>query len=304
MNNKEQEPTLYFFRTKPENMISFPPLASSLQSLESSFFLIALERYPHAHIACASAIESALKAGLKKSPKDWGGLKQLTDQARSRGLRSSELEPLKNFRDLRNEMMHHGFSPKDNVKTAASLLEDGFRYLAECYKEFFNFDLYDGLLVEFAAQLAVAEEVYSKAKEIPELDLTYCFRAFGHLLRWSIKDSLMAHWEFQSALDADEWGGKFDACQELKDKLERRLDPPAFLDCPICDEPESLVCQLDDDKLDDGEISVKQAQCVNCGLTVPLSCPYLADVLCRKQIEEKREEILQDYGIPAVRPLQ
>jgi hypothetical protein len=70
MNDKNQKPTLHFFRDTPDNMISCPPLCSSLQNLESSFFLISLGRYPHAFVACVSAIESALKAALKFGERD------------------------------------------------------------------------------------------------------------------------------------------------------------------------------------------------------------------------------------------
>ena len=57
-----EEPTFVFFRNRPDGLAEKPPLASSMQSLETSFFLIALYRYPHALSTCASAIEAAVKA--------------------------------------------------------------------------------------------------------------------------------------------------------------------------------------------------------------------------------------------------
>ena len=59
MRNVDAEPTLGFFRCKPEGMAARPPLSSSLQNLESCFFLVAFGRYPHALVSCASAIESS-----------------------------------------------------------------------------------------------------------------------------------------------------------------------------------------------------------------------------------------------------
>jgi len=64
-----REPTLLFFRHRPADWATRDYIASSMQSLETSLFLIASRRYPHALLVCASAIESALKAadiGAKK----------------------------------------------------------------------------------------------------------------------------------------------------------------------------------------------------------------------------------------------
>lgn len=64
MDELVNNPELSFFRVTPEGMMSRPPLCSSLQNLESSFLLVALARFPHALVMCASAVESAMKAVL------------------------------------------------------------------------------------------------------------------------------------------------------------------------------------------------------------------------------------------------
>src|SRR5438270_11346427 len=46
MIETDEKPELHFFRRTPDDLISRPPLGSSLQNLESSFFLIALGRFP------------------------------------------------------------------------------------------------------------------------------------------------------------------------------------------------------------------------------------------------------------------
>lgn len=56
------EPTILFFRHRPGALAGSAALASSIQSLETSFFLIALGRFPHALCTCAAAIETAIQA--------------------------------------------------------------------------------------------------------------------------------------------------------------------------------------------------------------------------------------------------
>ena len=81
------------------------------------------------------------------------------------------------------------------------------------------------MLIEFGNHLRIAEEVFDKVKLLPDLDPVYCLRALGHLLRWSVKDSLMSHWEAEAARIADEDGAKFDTVRRQKEKIERLLEP-------------------------------------------------------------------------------
>src|SRR5688572_22412072 len=107
---RPEDPWLLLFRNKPTELMTHPPLASSLQSLESCLFLISLMRYPHALTACASAIEGALKArpGYVEQRKTF---QQLLSQVRQN---SAELAlftqaQLDDFRNLRNRIVHLGF---------------------------------------------------------------------------------------------------------------------------------------------------------------------------------------------------
>jgi hypothetical protein len=297
MSDKQQTPTLHFFRATPDNLISHPPLCSSLQNLESCFFLLALERYPHALIACASAIESGIKAALKIRPEVWVDLKDLLAQVRSHSHRLQQFSQwnLDNPRRTRNRMVHYGFSPQDDEQTAVLLRKVGFRFLNQCYEEFFDFSLEKGLRPDFFQQLSIATEVYDKAKNIRGLSFTYCFRAFSHLLRWSVKDSLMSHWEPESAQSADETGLKFALCEKQRGKLEQLFIQCWFFDCPICNDVETFACELDDDQLDIGKVHLQRAVCVSCGLVIPHGCPFLTDAICREQIEEKSPVILRAF---------
>lgn len=296
MSDKQQTPTLHFFRATPDNLMSHPPLCSSLQNLESCFFLLALERYPHALISCTSAIESGIKAALKIG-QGWVELKDLLDQARGHAHRLQQFSQwnLDNLRKARNRMIHYGFSPQDDEQTAVLLLKVGFPFLSQCYEEFFDFSLEKGLLPDFFQQLKIATEVYNKAKNMRGLNFTYCFRAFSHLLCWSVKDSFMSHWELESAQSADETGLKFAVCAKQKGKLEQLFIQCWFFNCPICGDIETFACELDDNQLDREKVHIQRAVCVSCGLVIPHGCPFLADAICRKQIEEKSPEILRAF---------
>src|SRR4029434_10175551 len=82
VNEQAEEPRFHLFRLPPADLRARPPLASSLQSFESSLFLVALRRYPHALTACVFASESALKAVCNEPSARKDGLKELLTRAR------------------------------------------------------------------------------------------------------------------------------------------------------------------------------------------------------------------------------
>jgi hypothetical protein len=192
---EKDAPKLTFFRETPQDLLSHPPLASSLQNLETSFLLTALWRYPHALVSCASAIESALKAAFNSKRND--GLRKLLMQAQHHISPAERLaqRDLDEFCEKRNEIIHRGFSPKDDEISAVLLLKAGIPFVEQCYKVFFDFRLkqhgeqYGGLLPDLDRHLNISEKVYARAKEIDGINLTYCFLSFSHDIRWGIN-----HW--------------------------------------------------------------------------------------------------------------
>jgi hypothetical protein len=272
-------PELNFFRTTPKNLMTRPPLCSSLQNLESSFFLVMLGRFPHALVMCASAIESAMKSLLRIDEKSDVKAGELYKMAAKHcpAISGFDRSSLRTFRNSRNRIVHYGFSPKDDEETAQLLLSAGYPYLIICYKKFFDFDLLDGLVVEFSGQLKIALDVYSKTRELPNQHFSYCFRAFSHLVRWSIRESLMPEWENDASIHAEETGFKFEQCEKLKSELKLAFGTTWVFDCPICDDIATFVCELDEDHMDEHVISLERGMCASCGFTVPYGSPYLAD---------------------------
>jgi len=303
-SSSDQKPELIFFRDTPKDLLDRPPLASSLQNLETSFLLLAVWRYPHALVSCASAIESALRSAFDSGRKSFSELLKLANAEFPPDVFSQS--DLDEFREKRNEIVHYGFSAKDDEISAVLLLKTGYRLIQQCYKTFFDFSLkrndgtHGGLLPNFDHHLDIAERVYLMAKDEPNLNLTYCFIPFAQEIRWSIQQSLMSRWQRQ-VLNAEEtnwpnisWDLKEKETEEL---FWKAFDPAWKFDCPICGDVESFICELDGDELDKTVIRLKRGMCVNCGLFIPANCPFLADEICSEQIEEERSKIFSDFGI-------
>jgi hypothetical protein len=291
-----QEPTLLFFRHRPEGWNV--PIASSMQSVETSFFLIALGRYPHALSVCASAIESNLQAaGIGAKEKD--GLQDLVKKAKksSDAVEQFSDELLDHFRETRNRITHRGFSPKDDSESVSLYLDIGLPFLSLCFREFHAFDLMDGLLGEYVEHITAAQKVYLLAKNGPILDMSYCLHSFGHLIRWSFKHNFSAGWEINALVHAEQIGGKFEKTYAEKRDLERLFEVSRSFDCPVCDDIDGVVAELDPSELDKGEVSPMRMACTNCGFVVNRDQPYLSKVLLGKQITESKTQVLKEYGI-------
>jgi hypothetical protein len=305
MITNQEEPKLIFFREKPKDLLTHPPLASSLQNLETSFLLIAMHRYPHALIACASAIESAIKAALKitsdEDIKLWPLIKKAKKKYPSFTSRS-DYNKIDNFRLKRNHMVHFGFIPKDDEESATLLLQTGYNLIAECYETFFKFSLQGkgnndgGLKPELANHLDVAKWTYIKAQKEKGHDPIYCFISFAHCIRWEFQYQTLSDWQ-DDVLTLEEEGGckSWEFKEKQKEELRSAFEPSWDFDCPVCYDPKSFICELDDKRLDKGEIRLKRGVCVHCNLIIPRDCPFLADELCAEQIDNARPTILKEY---------
>jgi hypothetical protein len=297
---KMPEPTFLFFRSPPKNVEARTALASSMQSLDSVLLLVALMRYPHALTTCASAIESAIKSSLAgKTLGSRNGLNDLLEAAKRESIELAAFPAgaLAEFRRARNRITHDGFSPRDDSESVGLLLEVGFPFLNQCYLHLFSFDLWDALLPEYAQQMEIGTEVYLRGKHVAELDRSYCLKSLGHLIRWSLKDNFSAGWEIQELVESEESGSGFDFKHKQREMLERLFGPEWVFDCPLCREPQAVVCQLDEDQLRSRIIVPKRLACTNCGLVVKSAELYLSEALLKDEIAAAKESILKDYRL-------
>ena len=306
-HDHQEQPTLYFFRDWPANLINRPPLASSLQHLETSFLLIAMYRYPHALVSCGSAIESAIKAAINATPNDRLDFKELIEKAEQKFPLFTTINKtdIKSFRSKRNEIIHYGFSPKDDGISAIHLLRTGYDLLEDCYKSFFQFSLsgdnnsMGGLNPDFSHHLRIARAAYHKYKESKELDFTNCFISFARKVQCYMRPTFMTKWE-NNKLYADviiDNGESWDFNEKQIEKISRTMDIPWRFNCPVCDEIDSFVCDLDDDQLDLGKVSLKKGTCGNCSLSISSNFSFLVDELCKDQFDREKPKIFKDLGI-------
>jgi hypothetical protein len=298
-------PTLLFFRNTPKDLLSHPPLASSLQNLKTSFLLLAMGRYPSALIACASAVESAVQATFPNLRRK--RFQELLEHANSGfhiGLRF-HTNDLDQFRQKRNHIIHFGFSHSDDEESAALLLDTGYRLIEQCYEKYFDFPLkrkgiyFGGLLPNFDRHLEVAQIVYQRTRHIRNVEAAWCFIPLAQEMRWRIRDSMLSNWEAEVLQDEEEG---FERRFEFQEREKRNLLQDTFevsweFDCPICDYPDALVCELESQALEKRQIRLNRAVCVSCGLAIPNNCPTLADELCADQLVETQPLILKEYGM-------
>jgi hypothetical protein len=298
------EASFEFFRKLPAAPVP-DGLLASLQAFETSLFLIALERFPHALTSCTFAVEAALKASplCKRASK---GLLEVIAAARkaSPAIEAFPQEDLDHLRQKRNDIVHKGYSPKDDNISGDLLLNVGMPFLSCCYREFHAFDILESLLPAIAEQTRIAGVVYGRRRSAllqqprkNEQDVTYCFRALAHLIGWSCKDSFSPSWELRALQQAEEIGAKFDRIADACDKLERLFRYAWRFDCPICSEHKGAVADLDEDALVNETLRPTSLTCPSCALVVRSEHEFLAEELLAPCLAQEEVAILMDYGI-------
>jgi hypothetical protein len=310
---------LSFFRTVPEGAESLPPLLSSLQSLETCFYMIALGRYPAALIACASAWESLLRAHYRIPAQDEVRFSELLEWFRKERSRFSNVgaEQVREFREARNRMIHAGFSPKDDGYSVQLLLSIGFPYLFDLHREGFDvyfdwrhaqpgakdfLELMDNpkadrcvLIPDFADSLIDAIATWSRYREDSALVLSPL-----HLLpfRQRVIDGLAPSFRSRSesaAINAT-YTGKFDkaytAILDSKESLLSYFSEAWDFECPFCSgESDPFIGEFDDEAMDQGQLRLRRGACASCGNSAPAGAAPLINYWLRAQLKEKEDQI-------------
>ncbi len=304
---KEEQPSFVFFRATPADMMKHPPLASSLQSFETCLFLIALERFPGALAACATAVESVIKAKLGMPPGDRVQLWELLKEIRRRcvSLRLYDESKLARFRETRNRVVHYGFSPRDDERCAVELLETGLPFLEKCYSELFRFDLISrpgggrqtGLDFGVAKHYEVCREVYQRARQLRGIEFRYCFRTLAHYITLMVKQTKMTAIEYRLMQQQDERGVKDEHEARERYRIEGIFQGGAWeFDCPVCGGRSTMMAELDGEELNNKRVLLRQCICVRCEMVVPEGCPYLCEQLFSVPTE-LQAKIMKESGI-------
>jgi transcription elongation factor Elf1 len=156
----------------------------------------------------------------------------------------------------------------------------------------------DGLVLDVSKHLDIALKVFNLVENASNQNLKCSFSSFAHLIRWNwLRESSLSELEL-SITDKNQYNEiKFNIKRTIQDKLENILSPSWSFDCPVCDEPDSFICEMDKVKLNNKIVSLKRGACANCDLVLKQELPILVNVLCEKQLIEINEEILREYGI-------
>lgn len=298
---RDEQPAMVLFQNLPKWQ-ERDPLISSLQGLESCLMLIALQRYPHALVTLVSALESGLKAGLGLNERDRKGLVALFDMARTdkQAFHDYSRSHLFEMLNHRNAIVHHGFSPRDDNGSAALLVRIGFPLLCDCHSTFFGFDVFKGL-GPFGYFLRTA---IAAGKQVPGpacIQHVHALIGVAHSVFWSIHQGMLPYWQGEALGLMDEMGE--DPRPALRDQLDARIEReggfPVSIQCPVCGEPDMLVCDLHADKgeVEKGLLSVEWGRCVNCRLLFPKGATVIADLLCADGLTEQKPKLMRALGI-------
>jgi len=154
MKTTGREPTLLFFRERPHGWSASASIAGSLQSIETSFFLTALGRHPHALLVCTSAIESCLQAA-SIGAKERDGLQGLIKKAGSASVEIQNFPAafLDRLREARNRSPWSGFRyelpwhcgsilkrsrPCWSLKNCTKMVETGSWFMSDSMESLFT----------------------------------------------------------------------------------------------------------------------------------------------------------------------
>ena len=173
---------IFDFFSVPPSVSTVPSLASSIQSLETCFFLLALDRYPHALTACVSAIESCIKASpsCQRENELWRLIKAAIKQ--SGRLSQFPEADLDDLRKTRNRIVHEGFIPKDDSHSVFLLLNVGFPFTLQCFSELHRLGLMRYMNSQYGKQINISNAVFRRVKrfqetnDLTEFEFTYCLR--------------------------------------------------------------------------------------------------------------------------------
>lgn len=283
------------FRSRPDEP-GRTSLVSSMQSFETSSFLIGLHRYPHAFSTTVFALESALKAAFDGRNRS---LQELLQQAarESELVRRIPLADVDHLRTTRNRIVHRGFSPADDSLSAELFLGTAVPLLDATYRGFFGFDLYEGLLPEIAGQLRIARRAFAERERGAEVDATRFLLLMASLIRVRVQQALTSVAADATAERASEIGMAFEHVTERRAVLEGSVENPWPFDCPVCDEVEVFVGDLDGDALDERRVVIRRGYCASCGLTVLERSAALINMALAEALTNQRDAIFGEFGI-------
>lgn len=283
-----------FLRSTPDGMHGNPSLISSLQSFETMLILIGQLRYPHALVISMVAIESALRTYLKVPPADEVRIRKLCKAARRQVPALGEIADkcdLEGCIDARNEIVHSGYVPLHQDVAARWLMGTAIPYLKACARHFFNYDLTTALLEDFGKHLKQADRIYQVVRKDPALPARSSLYTLAFFIRYELARAVSPDPEYFSYISK----ARFDDIAAPRNILHDKYNAWHDFGCPVCGEPECLVCELG--SFDEpGEIEIAHGHCLNCGYAIPAAWKHVAHEVLGTELDNQRNAIFEKFG--------
>lgn len=284
-------------RDQIESALQQPPLISALQSFENSLLLLAHRRYPQAVVALFSATESAYKAHFKLGQRENIEINPMIEYIRDRGIVTFNFDNIrKGFQKVRNQIIHYGYSTKDDEIAADSYFRIGLPFFDAWIMATAGFSPIKKLvhrlpdLLVQACQFASEQSFDATAIEKSSL--------FVHAIGHHIREALLTPIEL-SVLNRDAERGilGFESrCEIIKQQFGH--DPAIHALCPCCGRDDELLVQLDESLLDQKIFVPIFAECLSCGFYLPDSSDAWKRRVAELSISAlARERTLRDCGL-------
>ena len=297
----DNEPILIFFRNRPSNLLARPPLASSMQSLETVFILLSQFRYPHALVSINSAIEGAIKSfpnRKKKKGNDFKSLLNTVPPSASKNIADFPDELAKELRKARNDIAHYGFSPKDDNKSIDLIFRIGLPLLEICYKDLHQINLRHSLHQKISDWLGISRQIWEAANKIAPDDKKYLLRGFQFVIRRELSDDFISDAEFHAINQYSDV--LYDHIEERKQQIEREWSAYWEIDCPVCGGNELLFVKLDFGDTDTSPLAAEKALCASCDFYIePQSIePFHSEIVLNPLLAAlDQKKIRREYGM-------
>ena len=255
------------FKKLPEFTTENIGAGSSLQMFESCLLLISQRRFPHALTILCSSIEALIKSQIS-NPNKTGELKEQLDWASQRSPTLNKFnKSIHEVRKLRNEIVHTGYSTKDDDVCIQAITKTGIPFYRSLVRTFLNIELTEILIFPIGDSLIRSEKL-QRSKQF-ENDFNFIVMPIEMAVyEFYQEDRVTPYLESFSHLDKRDFDLQF-ALRETKiASIDERL---VIEDCPICGE-EALVILANHkalgsvkDPYSKKKFVIDKYQCVNCG---------------------------------------
>gem|GEM_PF-5392986 len=165
MKKFKNTPYLIFFNMIDADKIAADEIVSSLQSIEAAFFLIGIEKWPNVIPLLFESLEKLLKHLIQTSKGDTVTSIELINHYKDRYDISNQLiEKAHQLRKLRNELIHRGYSPKDDTEVVGYFFNNAIPLLDNVFTNIFGNNVF-GCISKNPSQ-AWLEDVYKKTRKV------------------------------------------------------------------------------------------------------------------------------------------